>query len=159
MLYFAYGANTHRAAMAYRCPEAEFLGTARLTGYVLTFRGVADVVPRHDGTVYGALWDITDTDLEALDRFEGYPRLYTRSQVTFAPSRTVRPVVHPSKPRAWIYAMTPGHTLGAPSPSYLETLREGYADCGLPSCQLEEAVLAASGRSDRRGYVSQQWAS
>jgi gamma-glutamylcyclotransferase (GGCT)/AIG2-like uncharacterized protein YtfP len=158
MLYLAYGANTHRAAMSFRCPEAEFVGTARLDGYALAFRGVADVRPAKGQTVRLALWDISATDLAALDRFEGYPRLYTRQQVTFTPLVLHRRTVLPTTAKAWIYRMTPGRALAPPPASYLETLRTGYADCGLPTGQLAVALADTPTHGRESGYLSRQWA-
>ncbi len=156
MLYLAYGANTNRAAMAHRCPEAEFIGLADLPGYELVFRGVADLRPAPDQTAQVALWDITEADLAALDRFEGYPRLYTRRQVPFTPLllRQSLPSV-----RAWVYTMTRGPALAPPVPYYLATLQEGYRDCGLPGQQLTAALALLPGRgSPAQGHVSRQWA-
>ena len=159
MLYLAYGANTNRGAMARRCPEAEFIGTARLDHHALAFRGVADVRPAKGQAVHLALWDITANDLAALDRFEGYPRLYTRKQVAFEPLTLHRRVVLPTKARAWVYLMTTGYGLARPAWSYLETLKEGYADCGLPADQLADALADIPLRREpAAGYRSQQWA-
>ena len=36
--YFAYGSNLNFEQMAYRCPEATVVGTAKLDGYELAFR-------------------------------------------------------------------------------------------------------------------------
>ena len=36
--YFAYGSNLNFDQMAYRCPEATVVGTAKLDGYELAFR-------------------------------------------------------------------------------------------------------------------------
>ena len=35
--YFAYGSNLNFEQMAYRCPEATAVGTAKLDGYELAF--------------------------------------------------------------------------------------------------------------------------
>ena len=35
--YFAYGSNLNFEQMAYRCPEATVVGTAKLNGYELAF--------------------------------------------------------------------------------------------------------------------------
>ena len=159
VLYLAYGANTHRGAMAHRCPGAEFLGTASLDNYALAFRGVADVRPAKGQAVHLALWEITANDLAALDRFEGYPRLYTRKQVAFETLTLLHHAVLPTNPHAWIYLMTKGYGLAPPSWSYLETLREGYADCGLPAEQLTDALADIPLRRPvADGYRSQQWA-
>lgn len=159
MLYLAYGANTHKASMAYRCPDAEFIGTARLDGYALAFRGVADVRPAHAQSVHLALWDISASDLAALDRFEGYPRLYTRQQIAFETLTMHRRVELPPNTPAWVYRMTNGYGLASPSPSYLATLREGYEDCGLPGGQLDAALEEVGAVPwGTAGYSSRQWA-
>ena len=87
-LYAAYGSNLNLEQMEYRCPYAVPLGTAELAGYRLLFRGgrdgsaVATVEPMGGGSVPVLLWEITPRDEEALDRYEGWPRLYCKETVT-----------------------------------------------------------------------------
>ena len=67
--------------MARRCPDSAPVGPAMLEGWQLTFQGVADI-ERHPGArTHGALWRISQRDLEQLDRYEGYPCLYGREQL------------------------------------------------------------------------------
>ena len=72
-LYFAYGSNMDDGQMAYRCPEAVFVGTAELRGFAfeLDSEGVATVVEKPGSTVYGVLWLISETDERTLDSYEG----------------------------------------------------------------------------------------
>ena len=45
--YFAYGSNLNFDQMAYRCPEATVVGTAKLDDYELAFRrGYLTILPR-----------------------------------------------------------------------------------------------------------------
>ena len=45
--YFAYGSNLNFDQMAYRCPEATVVGTAKLDGYELAFRrGYLTILPQ-----------------------------------------------------------------------------------------------------------------
>ncbi len=87
-LYFAYGSNINLDQMAQRCPNAEPLGVVVLNGYELQFRGnsrgagVATIAPKRGGKVYGLLWNITEKCEASLDIYEGYPRLYTKKQVS-----------------------------------------------------------------------------
>ena len=37
--YLAYGSNLNLEQMSYRCPDAKCIGTARLLGYELLFKG------------------------------------------------------------------------------------------------------------------------
>ena len=133
-LYFGYGANTNHNSMAVRCPTAEYLGRAQLPGYRLAFRGVADVVPHERSRVDGALWRLKPDDLAALDRFEGYPRLYTRGELL---------VVLPdgSAVKAITYWMVAAHRqISPPNEGYWNCLKDGYANCALPNRQLYSAL-------------------
>src|SRR5512133_1439850 len=80
-LYFAYGSNLSLEGMDARCPDAKPIGPAILHDWALTFQGVADIEPRAGTRTHGALWRISDSDLERLDRYEGYPGLYRRELV------------------------------------------------------------------------------
>jgi gamma-glutamylcyclotransferase len=82
MLYFAYGSNMLLEQMRDRCPSAAFVGNAALEGYRLAFTrtakrnwkgyGVADVVLAPGHSVWGAVFQIEEHDIGALDRSEGY---------------------------------------------------------------------------------------
>lgn len=71
-LYFAYGSNMQRAAMARRCPTARAIGPAQLTGYefFVGIDGWGSVKPRPGCTVYGVLWRLTPRDIAALHAYE-----------------------------------------------------------------------------------------
>ena len=43
--YFAYGSNLNFEQMAYRCPEATVVGTAKLEGYELPSRTIFHSLP------------------------------------------------------------------------------------------------------------------
>ena len=83
-LYFAYGSNINLDQMEQRCPDAVALETVTLHGYELAFRagGVATIIPHEGSQVNGLLWELTPKCEEALDFYEGFPRLYTKEQVT-----------------------------------------------------------------------------
>jgi gamma-glutamylcyclotransferase (GGCT)/AIG2-like uncharacterized protein YtfP len=140
--YFAYGSNINMRQMKARCPSAEFAGQGMLVGYRLDFvlyskgrwgGGVAGIVPETDGKVTGVLYQVSDSDLEKLDKIEGVPR-----------SRYVRKRVSISKPdgtvvEAWTYVANP--EIGGPfTPSlkYLETIIEGAKEHGLPEGYIRE---------------------
>lgn len=84
MKYFAYGSNLNKTRMSFRCPNAKAIGKYKLKGYRLTFRGgLPDILPEEDGVVTGGLWEITKTDEDALDMYEGFnpsgfPNLYDK---------------------------------------------------------------------------------
>lgn len=78
MKYFAYGSNMAGSVMDGACPEHRFLGPARLPGYrfafmrrsVRTGTGVADILPDPEHSVWGALYELEQDRLDALDRKE-----------------------------------------------------------------------------------------
>ena len=84
-LYFAYGSNLDLDQMSARCPESRLISRAKLSGYRLGFTGhgrnwngaVATVLPAQSNHVFGLVWSLSDTDLDKLDRCEGYPHSYT----------------------------------------------------------------------------------
>ena len=71
--YFAYGSNMNHEHMKMRCPKSKYLGTFELPGYKLVFRSVADVEQSNDDSVLGALFEITDECVRALDRAKEMP--------------------------------------------------------------------------------------
>jgi gamma-glutamylcyclotransferase (GGCT)/AIG2-like uncharacterized protein YtfP len=92
LLYFAYGANMDTRRFRRRCPDSVVLGRALLRNHRLAFTrydraekgGVADIVADAGSQVWGALYDIHDKCLRALDDYEGAPRAYRRETVRVA---------------------------------------------------------------------------
>ena len=81
--YFAYGSNLNFDQMAYRCPEATVVGTAKLDGYELAFRrGYLTILPKEGASVEGLIWSVTDHDESQLDCYEGYPTFYDKETMT-----------------------------------------------------------------------------
>ena len=130
-LYFAYGMNTNRDEMAYRCPDARALGRALLPGYRFEFKSFATIVPSPKETVEGVLWTITDSDESALDMLEGYPEFYDKKTVS---------VDHDNQSYiAMTYIMGPREQGYAPSSGYYSMVSEGYQSFGLNQRQLLDA--------------------
>ena len=83
MHYFAYGSNLNWPQMQKRCPSAQFICAARLSDYQfgitrhsrLRACGTANVFPVQGKEVWGAVYDVSDSDLIRMDAFEdGYRR-------------------------------------------------------------------------------------
>ena len=130
-LYFAYGMNTNKEEMAYRCPRARAVGRAVLPGYRLEFKSFATIVPNPKESVEGVLWTITDTDESALDILEGYPEFYDKKTVL---------VEHGNQSYiAMTYIMGPREQGQAPSNGYYSMVSEGYQSFGLSQQQLLDA--------------------
>ena len=90
-LYFAYGSNLSTAGMSFRAPSAVRVSRARLDGWKLVFRGVANIVPAEGRHVEGAIWDVDEDGIRALDRYEGAPHHYERVEVIVMDEFGVRP--------------------------------------------------------------------
>ena len=130
-LYFAYGMNTNKEEMAYRCPGAMPMGRAILPGYRLEFKSFATIVPSPKESVEGVLWTITNSDESALDMLEGYPEFYDKKTVLV--EYTNQSYI------AMTYIMGPREQGYAPSDGYYSMVSEGYQTFGLSQRQLLDA--------------------
>ena len=137
-LYFAYGSNLNIVQMDNRCPLAQLVSRAVLEGYELAFRcGVLTILPKEGGRVDGLLWKVNAWDERALDRYEGYPHLYTKELL---------PVQTDSGPQTVVaYVMTAPYCEKAqpPTSTYLQTVLTGYRLAGFDL----DAVLQAAAKA------------
>ena len=78
-IYAAYGSNMDHAQMARRCPHSPQEGTGWLEGWRLTFGGedigwegaLATVVEDEGNRVFVVLYEVSEADEQALDRWDG----------------------------------------------------------------------------------------
>jgi gamma-glutamylcyclotransferase (GGCT)/AIG2-like uncharacterized protein YtfP len=136
-IYLAYGSNLNIEQMALRCPTARVLGPAKLRGYRATFRGMEDnavmnIEPDAAGIVPVLLWEIEPADEVALDRYEGFPRLYRKETVTVA--------FKGERVKAMVYVMNEGLPLGRPGNQYYYIIRQGYQEAGFDIGILHRAI-------------------
>jgi gamma-glutamylcyclotransferase len=133
--YFAYGSNMSLTVMTANCRRHRFLGVARLADHRLMFNrrsvrtgtGVADVVPAKGTNVWGALYELDDEDLPAIDRKEGYDWAYTREPLA------VQLCDDGSEHLALTYTVRRKEpTEVRPSPEYLDGLINAGRELGLP---------------------------
>lgn len=136
-LYIAYGSNLNQQQMAERCPTAKIVGASTLTDQRLLFRGpnggaVATVENSKGGSVPVLLWEITEADEAALDRYEGWPILYRKEKIKLRyAGKTVE---------AMIYIMNEGRPLGQPGIYYYSVILGGYNAAGFDAEILKQAV-------------------
>jgi gamma-glutamylcyclotransferase (GGCT)/AIG2-like uncharacterized protein YtfP len=84
-LHFAYGSNMSRALMQARCPRAEAIGTATLSGwrFVINPEGFGSIAPHPGERVYGVLWRLSARDLAAINAYESVDSgLYVRRHLS-----------------------------------------------------------------------------
>ena len=141
--YFAYGSNLSLEQMAFRCPDAVPIGTGKIKGYELLFRGsktgsYLTIEPKKGSYVPVLVWEITETDKRMLDRYEGYPIFYLTKdfEIEVTPLDGTEPFLQ----KGFVYVMDITHPLGRPSDRYYEVCRQGYERFGFDEALLETAL-------------------
>ena len=141
-LYVAYGSNLNKQQMKGRCPDAKFVGTGVIENYELQFKGSlygahATIAPQEGSSVPVGLWTIQSRDESRLDMYEGYRktgyRYYDKEQVRVN-------MTNGGSVIGMVYIMDQKMDFGQPTPGYYDTVREGYANCGLDETVLEQAL-------------------
>ena len=145
MLYFAYGSNLNAAAVAdwsryvgikppvLREPTAAVLENYRLGFPVYSDYwggGVADVSADPGKTVMGALWDVSEADLDKLERksVDGLAEGTGSRRIEV----DVRPFLNGPARRAVVFTSTTKQGLDVPpTETYLQTVVAGAYDVGL----------------------------
>ena len=146
--YFAYGSNLDLPQMKSRCPESKLISKGSLSGDRLTFNrfssgwggGVADVIQEQDSKVWGLIFEISDTDLERLDRYEGYHKdwtsLYERWQAIIeTPNGLVSDV--------WVYTVVEKQKFVKPTIEYLQIIKDAAVRWDFPKVYQQTLELAS----------------
>jgi len=132
---FAYGSIMKSSEMKHTCSSAESKGMACLPGRRVVFNGsskawggagAADLTADPDSAVWGVIWDLSDEDVERLDRREGVPHSYTPCEVE---------VVDPAGDGLVANTYTRPHPQQerAPSVAYAQAILEGASENNLPT--------------------------
>lgn len=137
-LYFSYGSNLNKEHMKHRCPDAIPVCKAVLRHWRLEYRGVLTIVPSPGDEVHGAMWLTSDDDEAALDRYEGWPRLYRKELHLVHTDEAEKPAL------VYVYIMNPGRReVGPPSDQYLDVCLKGAKDWRIPVRHLMRPAIAA----------------
>jgi gamma-glutamylcyclotransferase (GGCT)/AIG2-like uncharacterized protein YtfP len=137
-LYAAYGSNMDPAQMAERCPHSPQAGTGWLDGWRLTFGGedmgwegaLATVVEDQDARVFVVLYEVSETDEEALDRWDGATLGYYRKL-------RVRVAALDGDVLAWLYVLN-DYEGGLPAARYLGIMADAAEAAGAPVDYVKE---------------------
>jgi gamma-glutamylcyclotransferase (GGCT)/AIG2-like uncharacterized protein YtfP len=150
--YFAYGRNMAASAMELACPGHRYIGPAQLRDHRLAFTrrslrtgtGVADAIEAAGEHVWGALYELREDDVSALDEKEGNGWAYERRCVRVAGG------VGPDLLDALVYTVIePDGPHIQPSPEYRDALLTGARERGLPS-EYVKALAALASSADSR---------
>ena len=141
--YIAYGSNLNIPQMRMRCPGARIIGTSVIEDYQLLFKGsktgsYLTIEPMEGAEVPVVIWEVTESDEKALDRYEGYPNFYYKKEMTLDIKG-----IRTGKVRrrdAFIYIMHEERELGIPSWYYVNTCLDGYRAFGFDEKYLFDAI-------------------
>jgi gamma-glutamylcyclotransferase (GGCT)/AIG2-like uncharacterized protein YtfP len=137
-LYAAYGSNLDPERMMLRAPHSPLRGSGWLVGWRLTFGGedvslegaLGTVVEDPGHQVYVSLYDLTSTDEESLDKWEGV-------DIGLFRKLRVRVQTLDGDVGAWIYVLD-AYEGGLPSARYLGMLAEAAQAGGAPDDYVAE---------------------
>ena len=141
--YIAYGSNLNISQMRMRCPGARIIGTSVIDDYQLLFKGsktgsYLTIEPKDGAEVLVVIWEVTESDEKALDRYEGYPSFYCKKEMTLdikgIRTKKVR------RREAFVYIMHEERELGIPSRYYVNTCLDGYRAFGFDEKYLFDAI-------------------
>ncbi len=121
MLYFAFGSNLNRKQIKRRCKNSRFISRHILKNYQLVFRskyGAADVQRKKGSSVLGAIYDINKADEKKLDVYEEFPKVYVKKYFKILGKKVM------------FYYMSNKTKQTEPSRRYLNSIIQGYKDCG-----------------------------
>ena len=136
--YFAYGSNMSRAQVKQRAGDPAEEKIARLENYEVTFdkiargaTGTANLVLSEGKVVYGVLYRLREQQLKALDRFEGVPEHYRRSELTVVDEQG-------KKISAQVYLARKVRKGLKPDRLYLQRILQGAEEHHLPAEYIEQ---------------------
>jgi gamma-glutamylcyclotransferase (GGCT)/AIG2-like uncharacterized protein YtfP len=119
--------------MRRRCPNSTLIKKGCLKGYCLAFTryssgwggGVADVVLDSNHEVWGLIYDLSTEDLHLLDRYEGYPDVYTRFQTSIE-------TLMGSISDVWVYTVVHKNNFIPPTKAYMEIIKNAALEHQFP---------------------------
>ena len=133
MLYAAYGTDVNKEFMSYLCPDAKLFGVGKIDGYRLVFEHSANIIPDGKSFVPVLVWDVSESDVERLDRYYDYPMYYESSVID---------VDIDGKDIAVFTYMLNKDTvdLECPYSVYEDVIHEGYIENGFDVSYLKDAI-------------------
>jgi cation transport regulator ChaC len=136
--YFAYGSNMSREQVRHRAGEPAEEKPARLENFELKFdkvarggTGNANIAAAEGRVVHGVLYRLTEQQLKALDRFEGVPEHYRRSEVNVLDAEG-------RKIAAQVYLARKVRRGLKPDRGYLQRIIEGAVEHNLPEDYIQQ---------------------
>ena len=153
--YVAYGSNLNLEQMSRRCPYARPIGTSAIHGYELLFKGsktgsYLTIEKKDGGIVPVAVWEVSAYDEDRLDRYEGCPAFYYKTEMVL-PVKGLRSG-KVTRRRCFVYIMHEDRKLGIPCSYYVSGCVQGYRSFGFDPEILYEAVDRSLEVENESGY-------
>lgn len=141
--YAAYGSNLNILQMRYRCPSAKVIGTAEISDYRLLFKGSKTgaylTIEKQKGSVVPVgIWEVSAADERSLDRYEGFPNFYYKTEMSLDIKGIRTGKIRRRK--CFVYIMHEERELALPSRSYVRTCIEGYFNFDFNTKYLKQAI-------------------
>lgn len=141
--YAAYGSNLNILQMRYRCPSAKVIGTAEIADYRLLFKGSKTgaylTIEKQKGSVVPVgIWEVSEADERSLDRYEGFPNFYYKTEMNLDIKGIRTGKIRRRK--CFVYIMHEERELALPSRSYVRTCIEGYFNFDFNTKYLKQAI-------------------
>mgnify|MGYP001325240344 CR=1 FL=1 len=117
--------------MKKRCKDSILINKIKLKNFKLTFRSkyrAADIEPKKNSVVPGALFEISKSDERKLDVYEDYPNLYKKYYFFYYGKKVMT------------YTMVKKSSFRFPTERYLNIIKRGYKDCNLDNGYLKKAL-------------------
>lgn len=122
--------------MKRRCPESKFIGIGVLKDWhwIITASGYANIIPSPGDIVYAIVYELSESDEESLDRYEGVPQSYVKEHfsILFTPTDGVGDEVK----EVLVYVDYKRITEGEPKEEYIHRMNMGIGDAlgvGIPN--------------------------
>ena len=134
MLYFAYGSNLSHEQMQKRCKKPKYIQKFFLENYKLFFCaignncGVANIIPKLGSQVFGGVWKISQSDENALDTYERFPKKYTKDFFIINGEKVM------------FYIIKKQYSFKPPQRHYIDIINQGYKDCDLDREHLKKRL-------------------
>lgn len=122
--YVAYGSNLNLDHFLKRCPSAKFLGSSILVDKALAFKGDEEefsylTIEEEVGSIVPiGIFELSYFDSLKLDKYEGYPVLYSKDWIDIKLNGSVI--------KAMIYIIRPKYDYHLPSLKYFNSCLKGY---------------------------------
>lgn len=137
-IYFAYGSNLNLRNMKKMGPGIKCIGKTFLNDYRLVYKGICSfdsyltIEPCKDKRVPIGVYKISKLNEFLLDRYEGYPILYSKSKIQVK--------LYGKIISGMIYIMKPKYDYNIPSLEYIKMCKQGYKNFEFSNDILDEAL-------------------